>query len=236
MANLQAYVNDGIEIYVDNETGESFASVRGYARMAAKDPSTIRERLNRGGGQTDVKYAEIVSGKDFGGGGQTIRLVTEKQIVAWLPKDNPEMAEKLMLLGVRKLLHTLANYEYKQPTKMLSHAELMLGMAQEIVNLERKYKELELISKDNQRIVEAQENRISNMEMHTTGHQDYYSLKAYVNLNKINMGNRNWSQTGKRLTDFSKKLAYEIKLVPDAKFGRVQAYHRDVLERWFEGG
>lgn len=232
MANLQAYVNDGIEIYVDNETGESFASVRGYARMAKRDPSAIRQRLNRGGEETSTKTAEIHTTKGL----QVGRLIGERLICQWLPKDNPELADKLMLLGVRKFLHTLAGYEHKQPTKMLSHAELMLGMAQEIVNLERKYKELELISKDNQRIVEAQENRISNMEMHTTGHQDYYSLKAYVNLNKINMSNRNWSQTGKRLTDFSKKLAYEIKLVPDAKFGRVQAYHRDILDRWFEGG
>lgn len=45
MSNLVAYVNDGIEIYVDQETGESFASVSGYARMSGKAPQRISDRL-----------------------------------------------------------------------------------------------------------------------------------------------------------------------------------------------
>ena len=226
MANLQAYTNDGIEIYVDNETGESFASMRGYARMANLSPSAVHKRLENPVHFSDAKYAEVLTTQGL----RTVRLVTEKQIVAWLPKDNPELAEKLMMLGVRKLLHTLAGYEPpQQKTKVLSPGELLALQSQAIIALENETKKL-------RELTEANEVRISNMEMHTTGHQDYYSLKAYVNLNNINMSNRNWSQTGKRLTDFSKKLAYEIKLVPDAKYGRIQAYHRDVLNRWFEGG
>ena len=225
MANLQAYVNDGIEIYVDNETGESFASVSGYARMSGKANQRISERLSSSR-FSDAKYAEVLTSRGL----RTSRLIPEDAIVEWLPKDNPEMAQKLMKLGVRKFLHTLAGYEPpQQKTKVLSPGELLALQSQAIIALENETKKL-------RELTEANEVRISNMEMHTTGHQDYYSLKAYVNLNNINMSNRNWSQTGKRLTDFSKKLAYEIKLVPDAKFGRVQAYHRDVLNRWFEGG
>lgn len=223
MANLQAYVNDGIEIYVDNATGESFASVNGYIRMSGKPEGTIRSRVARLG---VGELTEVLTTQGL----KVARLLNEDTIVDWLTEDNFTVAKKMTKLGVRKFLHTLAGYEPpQQKTKVLSPGELLALQSQAIIALENETKKL-------RELTEANEVRISNMEMHTTGHQDYYSLKAYVNLNKINMSNRNWSQTGKRLTDFSKKLAYEIKLVPDAKFGRVQAYHRDVLERWFEGG
>lgn len=45
VANLQLFHNDGIELIVNTETGESFASVSGYARMSGKDKSTISRRL-----------------------------------------------------------------------------------------------------------------------------------------------------------------------------------------------
>ncbi|MFP4132551.1 MAG: hypothetical protein ACLFTJ_00280 [Halothece sp.] len=38
--------NEGIELYIDMETGASFASQRGYARMAGVPESTLRGRLS----------------------------------------------------------------------------------------------------------------------------------------------------------------------------------------------
>jgi len=40
MSNLTRYTNDGIEVYIDTNTGESFCSVLGYARMAGLSRST----------------------------------------------------------------------------------------------------------------------------------------------------------------------------------------------------
>lgn len=220
MSNLTAYVNGGIEIYVDHVTGESFATYRGYARMAGKSPSTIHDRLERSDRFAGAKYAEVLTAD---GKNRSVRLVNESFICSWLPKDNPELALKLMQLGVRKFLHTIAGYEPPQQAvvKPMSVTEMLVAQAQAMDTLAKQ--------------VEAQESRLAAVEGHTTGHQDYYTLKAYVNLNRINMSQRNWSQTGKRLTDLSKRLGQEIKLVPDAKFGRVQAYHSTVLERWFGG-
>jgi hypothetical protein len=97
---------NGIEILIDTSTGESFCSVRGYARMADKAVSTISERL-KGVRIEDEKMAETSTP----GGLQGVRLITENNIVEWLPKDNPTAASALLRLGVRMGLHKMAGYE-----------------------------------------------------------------------------------------------------------------------------
>jgi hypothetical protein len=110
---LQRYDGEnGVEILIDSATGESFCSVKGYARMAGKAPSTIRERLgyvtevSQGGREEAVKTAEILTA----GGLQAHVLITEDQIVQWLPNDNPAAASALLKLGVRMGLHRMAGY------------------------------------------------------------------------------------------------------------------------------
>ncbi len=103
MTNLQRYDNDGIELIINTETGESFASISGYARMSGKDRRTITERL----GEFPVIKAEIPTA----GGVQGVRLITEDLITTWLPKDNPEIAQKMLKAGVRVFLHQLAGFK-----------------------------------------------------------------------------------------------------------------------------
>ena len=43
--SLQRFDHDGIELIIDTQTGESFATVRGYARMSGKTHTTILRRL-----------------------------------------------------------------------------------------------------------------------------------------------------------------------------------------------
>lgn len=110
--NLVRFEKDGIEVYVDNTTGESFATVSGYSRISEKAKSTIQSRVDRmteGERINSTKEAELF----IGGGLQGVRLLTEQLICEWLPKDNPEMATKLMQLGVRVFLQTVAGYEVK---------------------------------------------------------------------------------------------------------------------------
>jgi hypothetical protein len=99
---------DGIEILIDTVTGESFCSVKGYARMAGKSKSTISERL-QGVRPTERQTAEISTT----GGIQVVRLISEDLIVDWLITDNPAAAKALLKLGVRMALHTMAGYEVK---------------------------------------------------------------------------------------------------------------------------
>jgi len=96
---------DGIEILINSSTGESFCSVRGYARMANKDHSTILKRNQVVDGEPQ-KTAKVHTN----GGLQVVGLITENQIVEWLPKDNPIAASHLLKLGVRMGLHKMAGY------------------------------------------------------------------------------------------------------------------------------
>lgn len=119
MAILQRYDGqDGIEILINTESGESFCSVKGYARMSGKDQSTISRRLasanvDQGIAESASKTAEVLTA----GGMQTVALVNEDLIAEWLPKDNPAAATALLKLGVRVVLHNMAGYEVKSAAK-----------------------------------------------------------------------------------------------------------------------
>jgi len=111
---LTRYHQDSeLDILVDQNTGKSYCSIKGYARLSGKAKSTISERVSKltSGSEILVKSAEILTT----GGLKVVRLIPEEIIVKWILKDNIEVAEKLLQAGVRKYLHFLAGYEEKQP-------------------------------------------------------------------------------------------------------------------------
>ena len=103
ITNYQRYDNDGIELVINTQTGEGFATISGYARMAGKAKSTISERF----GKLDLEEAETLTATGL----KKVRLVNEDLITQWLPKDCPESASQLLKLGVRVFLHKLAGFE-----------------------------------------------------------------------------------------------------------------------------
>lgn len=90
MSNLTTFNQDGIEIYIDNTTGESFASISGYSRMSGVSKSTVHNRL-KGCSETDLKTAEILTR----GGLQSVRLISFSLVLNWLSKDNPDYYSQL---------------------------------------------------------------------------------------------------------------------------------------------
>ena len=120
MSNLKRYENNqGIEILIDETTGESFASISGYARMANKAQSTISERI----GKLEVKEAQILTTTGL----KTHRLIDENLICEWIIKDNPTVATALLKLGVRKFLHDLAGYKVEQASISSHEANINLA-------------------------------------------------------------------------------------------------------------
>ena len=111
-SSLQRFDHDGIELIINTETGESFATVRGYARMSGKIPSTISRRLTMSG---KVLRCECLDQAQIetAGGLQGVALIPEDLICQWLIKDNHELALKVMRLGVRLFLHTIAGFQVK---------------------------------------------------------------------------------------------------------------------------
>ena len=139
MTNLTTFNQDGIEIYIDNTTGESFASIRGYSRMSGMSRSTIQNRL-KGGSEINVKTAEVLTGSGL----QVAKLLNEKLIAEWLLKDNPEMATKLLTLGVRVFLHQLAGYEVKSAATLTQTPDSYIEALKKLVAVEEEKQRLQL--------------------------------------------------------------------------------------------
>ena len=106
LAKFERFDKDGIELIIDTATGESFASINGYARMSGKDKSTISRRIGTVASGTH-KTGEVLTTSGL----KTVALIPESLIAEWLPKDNPTLASQLMLLGVRVFMHKLAGFE-----------------------------------------------------------------------------------------------------------------------------
>lgn len=69
---------------------------------------------------------------------------------------------------------------------------------------------------------------------HTNYDPDYFTITAWVSTHKIKLGkDRDFRLLGKAATDISKKLGIETKEVPDPKYGRINSYHKSVLEDLF---
>lgn len=108
---LQRYDNNGLELVIDDSTGEVFATIRGYARMVNKNESSIRSRL--GARDDELKTAEIPTNKGI----QGARLIPESLITEWIVKDDPELATQMLRAGVRVYLYGIAGYEIKPTPK-----------------------------------------------------------------------------------------------------------------------
>lgn len=104
MSNLQRYENDGLEFFIDSDTGEISPSIAGYCRMSGKSKGTISERLARSENQS--KTAEIDTGYGF----KVVRLIPETLVKSWVIKDNPELAKKMFDCGLRVYMYGLAGY------------------------------------------------------------------------------------------------------------------------------
>ena len=105
---LQKYEKDQIELYINVDTGESFASISGYARMVGKTRQAISARIE-GGNSIELKTFEVPTA----GGIQGVKLLNEKLIVEWLFKDDLDLAKKMTQAGVRAFLHHQAGFQTK---------------------------------------------------------------------------------------------------------------------------
>lgn len=106
---LTTFNNDGIEIIINTLTGESFCSIKGYARLSGITPGGVSKRVKLIGDSPLIKKAEIQTVKGL----RTVSLISEEIIVDWIIEDNKQVAKKLLKAGVRAFLHTFAGYQVK---------------------------------------------------------------------------------------------------------------------------
>jgi hypothetical protein len=143
--NLTRFDSEGIEIFI-NELGESFSSIRGVARMAGRNESTIREFL------TARKISVIKAEIDTATGKKTARLLSESSICKVLAEYNSERLEQFAMLGIRTAMHQIAGYQQK-PVVQIEPIDIYNLDQETMDRLEawwcyRKYPSLEAVWED----------------------------------------------------------------------------------------
>jgi hypothetical protein len=107
MSDFQMFDTEYGEVIINTQTGDSFASISGYARMGKKHKSTISRRLE-GVAEELVNNALVATSS----GVQAVRLIPETLITSWIVDDNPELAKAMLQAGTRLYLHKLAGFQF----------------------------------------------------------------------------------------------------------------------------
>jgi hypothetical protein len=101
---LTAYNENGLELFINNATGESYASMSATARLCVCEVTQIR-RLT---GDTESLKAFNIKTSN---GDKDVKLLNEEQILKCLVKYNPEAILKFAQAGLRVYLHQIAGYQ-----------------------------------------------------------------------------------------------------------------------------
>jgi phage antirepressor YoqD-like protein len=110
MANLTRYYVDDLELVIDYDTNEVFASMSAVARMIDKGDVYVRRYVNgtsKNGTKMELKEAQIPTNAGL----RSATLLNEKQILEVICKYKPTLLMEFAQVGLRVYLHTLAGYK-----------------------------------------------------------------------------------------------------------------------------
>lgn len=107
--------------------------------------------------------------------------------------------------------------ELKNKTANLTPAELILYQAQQLVDQEKRLASIE----DKVKLIEASQE---------TSSYQYFSVAGYCSLKGIRVTLTQASSYGKKCAALSRESDYDIGTLTDPRFGKVNAYHTDILE------
>lgn len=111
---------------------------------------------------------------------------------------------------------------------VLTPAEMLLRNAQILVEQERKMRELE---KRQQEQEEELKEIAAKVETHPTG---WYTVAGYASKIGMNLDLQSAGELGRKATRLSKQWGKKIQTTPDPRFGKVNVYCPEVLEKVFE--
>lgn len=75
-------------------------------------------------------------------------------------------------------------------------------------------------------------NRVDEIAAHTDYHPDYATVTAWYNTHKLKLkDNQTFKGLGHLASQLSKNQGYEIKQVPHPQYGKVNSYHKDILQQ-----
>jgi phage anti-repressor protein len=108
--------------------------------------------------------------------------------------------------------------ECERQIKELTPAEMLLKQSQLMVEQERKM----LIMNNRLDLIEAKQ---------TTRQENFFTVAGYCSLKRIQVSQLQAADLGRKCAKLSREKEYKVESVPDARFGRVNIYHTDILEK-----
>lgn len=142
--DLTSYNRDGLELFINKTTGETFATQGMIARLCNKESTSIRYYYTKKGVEPAFKDVLV---QDSRGVGQLSKLYDEKAICEALAEFAPTLLAKCAQAGLRVYLHRLAGYSVSSEAvieqKPSSQGDILLAMAQSFKDMETRQLALE---------------------------------------------------------------------------------------------
>jgi hypothetical protein len=239
MSNLSVFnAKSGIELVINTQTGEAFATQSGYSRMSGKDRTTIVRRCT-GCVSDGIEMAEVVTG----GGVQRCVLIPAKLVFKWLIKDNPELAAEMGEVGATIFLHKLAGYEIKsnaiqsQPQSPLEVLQQQLASLATVVEVslehERKLKQIEAGQEELEHRLEAIDMETTantaEIERFSNGHGMWVTIAGWCNRHEIKKPVQWMNTQGRKAAALCKQKGLKPVPVKDTRYGQVNTYPDTIL-------
>lgn len=222
MSNLTRFENDGVELVIDTETGEAFATQSGYARMSGLTVRGIGKRLEKLVNSNIIKTDEIDTGYGF----KVVNLIPADLVYDWLFEDNQELARVMGKTGATVYMHQLAGYKISSSAIASTAPALPQTYVEALKALVQAEEEKERLALENSlqavQIDELEED-VDRLSEITDELFDYSSIIRIAKLNNVNEKAYNW----RKLKAASKVKGVEVKHAPCQRYGVKNLYHTE---------
>ncbi len=222
MSNLARFENDGIELVIDTQTGEAFATQSGYARMSGLTVRGVGKRLEKLMNSGTVKTDEIDTGYGF----KAVNLIPADLVYDWLFEDNKDLARVMGKTGATVYMHQLAGYKISSsaiapatPALLQTYVEALKALVQ----AEEEKEQLALENSMQAAQIDELEEDVDHLSELVDELFDYSSIVRIAKLNNVNEKIYSW----RKLKAASKIKAVEVKQAPCQRFGVKNLYHAD---------
>lgn len=216
MSNLARFDRDGLELLIDEQTGEVFASMSATARMCGCEVTQIRQLK---GVSESLK---TLPAKDKRGVVRDTKLLSEELIKKCIAKYNPDLLLKCVDAGLRVFLHSLAGYKYQMvqpepehqlPTNYLDALKALVASEEAKTEIEKQLAlaetEIAVLEGSLEQAVEVIDELF-----------DYSSIVRVAKYNNCSEARFSWH----KLKAASISLNLEVKRVPCPRFGSKNLY------------
>jgi prophage antirepressor-like protein len=215
MTELQVFNNGGAElrtVMIDGQPWFVAADVCGSLGIAnSRDAVSRLDEDERGVALTDTPSGE-----------QKMGIVNESGLWALVMtsrKPEARAFKKWLTSEVIPALRKTGSYAIEQP-KQMSQLEIVLASAQALLEQSRHLAQLQA--------------EVSDIKHRTASTQgEFFTIMGYASLMRRKIDAKAAAALGKKATAESKAQGIPIENMPDPRYGRVNTYHREILEAIF---